>query len=101
MLSDGSGENSRGVLDLSEASVKLVKLAEVVTALDVEIPLEPEDIVTDVVVIARVSSAAGKSSVVSAYNPGQDWLIRLGMLEAATAVEKAGCTTAECDCGEC
>ena len=28
MLSDGSGENSRGVLDLSEASVKLVKLAE-------------------------------------------------------------------------
>jgi len=98
VLSDGSGENSRGVLDLSEASVKLVKLAEVVTALDVEIPLEPEDIVTDVVVIARVSSAAGKSSVGSAYNPGQDWLIRLGMLEVATAVEKAGC---KCDCGEC
>lgn len=82
--------------------VHLSKLAEVVSALDVDIPLEADDIVTDVVVVARVAnSQTGKTSVVSSYNAGQDWLVRLGLLEAALTVEKAECATSECDCGDC
>jgi 6-phosphogluconolactonase len=47
------------------------------------------DIVTDVVVIARVSNLAEDStSIALTFNKGQDWLVRLGMMESALLIER-------------
>jgi hypothetical protein len=63
--------------------------AEILKNMDVTLSLAEGDIVTDVVVIARVSNLAEDStSIALTFNKGQDWLVRLGMMESALLIER-------------
>lgn len=52
-------------------------------------PRDPGDIITDALVVARCSTASGRTSVVYEASAGMDAIIRLGLLEAARSIETA------------
>ncbi len=74
---------------MSEDGVRMSDAAEILKNMDVTLSLAEGDIVTDVVVIARVSNLAEDStSIALTFNKGQDWLVRLGMMESALLIER-------------
>ena len=74
---------------MPEDGVRLTDASEILKSMDVQILLSEGDIVTDVVVISRVSNLADDStSIAMTFNKGQDWMVRLGMMESALIIER-------------
>ena len=69
----------------------------ILDGLGVELDLDDDDLLTEVVVIGKVSrmSDGGGTSVVIAISKGMDWVSQLGLLEAARQV--TGGNLAEAD----
>jgi hypothetical protein len=64
----------------------------ILDGLGVELDLDDDDLVTEVVVIAKVSrlSDGGGTAVVIANSSGMDWVSQLGLIEAARQVTSGG-----------
>lgn len=50
-------------------------------------PDDPGDIITDAIIIAKVSGGDGDTSVVYELSDGMDWVTRLGLMEAGRQIE--------------
>lgn len=64
----------------------------VLDGLGVTLDLDDEDLVTEVVVIAKVArmSDGGGTAVVVSNNEGLDWVSQLGLIEAARLIAADG-----------
>lgn len=60
-----------------------MKLKEVLETLDIEFDLDEGDILTDVLVIAKVSRLDGPTTVLHATSEGTDSITKLGLITAA------------------
>lgn len=57
-------------------------LGEVITRLNATLDIEDEDLITDVVVIAKILDPNGRVSMGLAASEGTDWLTKLALLTA-------------------
>ena len=64
-------------------------LAELLMPYGLTITLDDDDIVTDAVVITRITSASGVTRLGIAESAGLDWIMRTGMISAAQAIDEA------------
>jgi hypothetical protein len=60
-----------------------VKLKDALATLDIDMDLDDGDMLTDVLVIAKVSRLDGPTSVLQAATEGTDEITRLGLVAAA------------------
>lgn len=60
-----------------------MKLKQALETLDIEFDLDEGDMLTDVLVIAKVSRLDGDTSVLQAATEGTDEITRLGLVAAA------------------
>lgn len=67
-----------------------MKLKEVLETLDIEFDLDEGDLVTDVLVLAKVQRLDGPSTVLHATSEGTDSVTTLGLLAAGGKVIGSG-----------
>lgn len=67
-----------------------MKLKEILETLDIEFELDEGDMVTDVVVIAKVSRLDGPTTVLQAATEGTDSITKLGLVTAAASAIGSG-----------
>lgn len=63
-----------------------MKLKDALETLDITFEIDDEAMLTDVVVIARVSRVNGNTSMVYASTQGTDHITRLGLVTAAQRI---------------
>lgn len=63
-----------------------MKLKDALATLDIEFDIDEGDLLTDVVVIARVSRLDGDTSIIHATTEGTDGITKLGLVTAAQRV---------------
>lgn len=73
----------------TEATRQPLTLKQALGTLDIEFDLEDGDILTDVVVIAKVSRLDGETTVLHATTAGTDGITKLGLVTAAQRVISA------------
>lgn len=62
------------------------KIGEIIDGLGLRMPLKEGDLVSEVVVVAKVIEADGQVRMSSSWS-GDDWISRLGLLTAAQELE--------------
>lgn len=62
-------------------------IASRIDSMGVTLTLEDDDLVTDVVVIAKVIEADGTERLALTWSDGMSWLTRYGLLTAAVAID--------------
>lgn len=65
-----------------------MKLKEALESLDIEFKLADGDMLTDVLVIAKVSRLDGPTTIVHATTVGTDGITKLGLVTAANEIIK-------------
>lgn len=63
-----------------------MKLKEVLETLDIEFELDDGAMVTDVIVVAKVSRIDGPTTIVHASTEGTDGITKLGLVTAAARI---------------
>lgn len=63
-----------------------MKLKDALATLDIEFDIEDDDMLTDVLVIAKVSRLDGPTTVVHAATEGTDGITALGLVTAANSI---------------
>lgn len=64
----------------------MVNLAEVLVPYGIEADLAEGDLITDVLILAKVHQPDGTTALLVEASAGHDWIARLGMLAAATLI---------------
>ena len=62
-------------------------IADIVESLGVTLSVRDDDLVTDVVVIAKVVEADGSVRLALTWSEGMSWIERYGLLTAATVID--------------
>jgi len=65
-----------------------MKVGELLDAMNVSIRLEEGDLLSDVIVIARVMQADGSSRLSTSTSQGTNWVTKIGMLRIASQTEE-------------
>ncbi len=69
---------------------------DVLAQIGVELELEDGDLVTDAIVLCKVSTADGDTRMISGTSEGTDWITVRGMLAIAESAGQYG----DCDCDD-
>lgn len=67
---------------------------DVLALIGVDLDLEDGDLVTDAIVLCKVSTAEGETRMISSTSQGTDWITVRGMLAIAESAGQHG----GCDC---
>lgn len=69
--------------------MRTVNLAEVLMPYGIEADLDDDDLVTEVIVIAKVSAVDGETSLQISAPDGCDWIAQFGLLAAAWHIARS------------
>lgn len=65
-------------------------IGELADARGVTADLESDDLITDIVVLMKVSDSSGTTGIIVETSEGLDWITQLGMLDAAKTIIGSG-----------
>ena len=63
-------------------------LGEIIDGLELKMNMREGDLMSDVIVLAKVIEADGKVRMSSAASPSTDWITRLGLATTAYEIER-------------
>ena len=64
---------------------------DVLAQLGIDLELEDGDLITDAVVLCKVSTSTGGTSLVSRTSTGMDWITYRGMISLANDADQCDC----------
>lgn len=72
-----------------------MKIGDQIDGSGVDMTINDGDLVSDFLVIARVSLADGRETIRSAWSDGLGWVVRRGMVESALDAERMDVTASD------